>query len=97
MCVPSGMDVVRRSSPQVWGRGHAGLGVPVRETPNGAALQRVTAPRLGTAACAGEPPVTTSGRQRERDREREREKGREKDGEGGFVFRYVCSFYVLRS
>lgn len=34
---------------KVWGGWHAGLGIPVRQVPYGAALQRVTAPSFCTA------------------------------------------------
>lgn len=44
---------------QVRGGGHAGLAVPVREGAHRAVLERVAPSRL-TAACAGEPPVTTT-------------------------------------
>ena len=44
------------SGSQVWGGGHAGLGVPVGEASDGATLERVTAPRL-CAARARETPV----------------------------------------
>lgn len=42
---------------QVGGGGHAGLRVPVREVPDGAALQRVTTPCVCTAR-ARETPMT---------------------------------------
>lgn len=55
------MDVA--PCPQVRGGGHAGLTVPVREGAHRAVLERVAPSRL-TAACAGEPPVTTAQREK---------------------------------
>lgn len=52
------MNIVGGPGPQVRGRRHAGLRIPVREAPDGAALQRVATPCLGTAR-ARETPVTT--------------------------------------
>lgn len=51
------MYVVWGPGLKVWGRWHAGLGIPVRQVPDGAALQRVTAPSF-CAAGAWETPVT---------------------------------------
>lgn len=51
------MYVVWGPGLKVWGRWHAGLGIPVRQIPYGAALQRVTAPSF-CAAGAWETPMT---------------------------------------
>jgi len=54
------------SGPQVRGGGHAGLGVPVGVSSDGAALERVAAPRL-RAARARETPVAADHRGHRRD------------------------------
>lgn len=61
VAAPGWVDVA--PCPQVRGGGHAGLTVPVREGAHRAVLERVAPSRL-TAACAGEPPVTTAQREK---------------------------------
>lgn len=60
MCVcPAPGRVHAAPCSQVRGGRHAGLAVPVREGAHRAVLERV-APSCLTAACAGEPPMTTA-------------------------------------